>query len=148
MCAHLLARQLPDLVEQVDGWRQAAVHAKDLILNQRCERHVVKEVGENLPHVGVAVLAQALVVKAVDLRDLPRLVVAAQQEDAVAVPHLERDQQRHRLDRVIATVDVVAHEEVIGVGARAANAEDFHEVVKLGVDVAADDHRRGHCQHV
>jgi hypothetical protein len=45
------------------------------------------QISEELPHVGVAVLSEALVIEAVHLCDLPRLVVAAQQEDAVAIPN-------------------------------------------------------------
>ena len=33
--------------------------------------------------------------------------------------------------RVVASVDVVAHEEVVGVGRLATDAEELHEVVKL-----------------
>ena len=39
----------------------------DLVVDQGCERKVVEEVCEVLPHVGVSVLPQALVVEAVHL---------------------------------------------------------------------------------
>lgn len=113
---HLLhAIDLADLVECVDGRREAAVQAEDLVVDQRGKRQVVEQVGEVLPHVRVAVLAQALVIEAIHLRDLARLVVAAQNRDAVGVAHLERHQQRHGLHRVVAAVDVVAHEQVVGI---------------------------------
>jgi len=145
---HLLSRQLTNLIEQIDGRREAAMHAEDLRLDERGQRHVVEEIGEYFPNVGVAILAQALVVEAVDLRDLPRLVVAAQQVDALAVAHLERDEQRDSLHRVVATIHIIAHEEVVRVGARAADAENLHKIVELGVDVAADDHGRAHRLHI
>ena len=53
------------------------------------EREVVKQVREGLPNVCAPVLAQTLVVKPINLRDLPRFVVAAQDGDAVLPPHLE-----------------------------------------------------------
>lgn len=59
-------------------------------VHQRCEREVVKQVGEVLPHVGVAVLAEALIVEAVHLRDLPTLVVPSQDGDALAVADLQK----------------------------------------------------------
>ena len=120
------------MVERVERRREPAVQAEDRVVDGRGQRQVVEEVGEVLPDVGVAVLAQALVVEAVDLRDLPRLVVAAQDSHAVAVPHLERDEQRRRLDRVVAAVDVVAHEEVVRVGGRAPDAEELEEVLLVG----------------
>ena len=33
--------------------------------------------------------------------------------------------------RVVASVDVVAHEEVVGIGGLATDAEELHQVVKL-----------------
>mmetsp|Transcript_31083 Transcript_31083/g.91139 ORF Transcript_31083/g.91139 Transcript_31083/m.91139 type:complete len:336 (-) Transcript_31083:76-1083(-) len=79
-----------DLVEGVDGGGEAAVHAEDLVLDQRRERQVVEDLCAVPPDVDRAVLAQALVIKAVHLRDLPRLVVASDQGDAVRIPHLRR----------------------------------------------------------
>lgn len=54
-----------------------------LLVHQRGERQVVEQVCEVLPDVGVAVLPQTLVVEAVDLRDLPRLVVPSQDGDSL-----------------------------------------------------------------
>ncbi len=50
--------------------------------------------------------------------------------------------------RVVAAVDVVAHEQVVGVGRVAADAEQLHEVVELAVDVATHCDRRTHGLHV
>ena len=61
---------------------------------------------------------------------------------------LERDQQRHRLYRVVATVDIVAHEQVVGVWARAADPKDLDEIVELRMDVAADNDWRAHLLYV
>ena len=133
LVGHLLDPvQGADVVERVEGRGEPPVEAEDGVVDRRGQRQVVEEVREVLPDVGVAVLAQALVVEAVDLRDLPRLVVAAQDSHAVAVPHLERDEQRRRLDRVVAAVDVVAHEEVVRVGGRAPDAEELEEVLLVG----------------
>ena len=129
-----------DLVERVDRGREAAVDAEDLVLDDGREREVVEDLGAIPPHVDRTVLAQALVVEAVDLRDLPALVVASDERDAVGVAHLEREQQQKRLDRVEAAVDEVTHEEVVGVGHVTAHLEELLEVVELAVNVAADLH--------
>jgi len=64
-----------------------------LAVNERGEWQVVKEIGEVLPDVRVAVLAQTLIVEAIHLRDLTTLVVAAQNCDAVFKTNL--DTMRH-----------------------------------------------------
>ena len=77
---------------------------------------VVEEVCEEVPHVRVAVLAEALVVEAVHLRDLPRLMVAAEDRDALPVPDFQRHEERHSLEAVVPSIDVVSHKEVVRVG--------------------------------
>lgn len=59
-----------------------------LSVNQCSERQVVKQVCKVLPDVGIAVLPQALVIEAVDLRDLPRLVVPSQDGDSLLETNL------------------------------------------------------------
>lgn len=98
----------PDVVEGVDAGGKTAVEAEDLVVDESGEGEVVEEVGEVLPHVGVAVLAEALVVEAVYLGDLARLVVPAEDGDALGVTNLEGDQKGHGLDGVVASVNVVA----------------------------------------
>jgi hypothetical protein len=95
-----------DVIEGVDGGREAAVEAEDLVVDEGGEGEVVEKVGEGFPDVGVAVLPQTLVVEAVDLGDLPRLVVAAKDGDPLSVPDFERDEERDGLDRVVPSVDV------------------------------------------
>lgn len=140
--------ELPDVVEGVDGGRQAAVQTEDLVLDDRRQRQVVEQVREQLPHVARAVLSHTLVEKAVNLRDLPTLVVATEQMDAVGVPRLVAQQQTHRLHRVVAAVDVVAHEKVVRVRWLASDLEELQQVVQLAVHIAADRHRASHGLHV
>ncbi len=99
--------QTPDIVQRIDTRTQSSVEAKDLVVNQGCERQVVKEIGKVFPHVRVAVFAQALVVEAVDLGDLARFMVAAEDGDAGRVADFKGDEESDCLDRVVAAVDVV-----------------------------------------
>ncbi len=84
------------------------MQAEDLVVDEGGEGEVVEEIGEVFPDVGVAVLAQALVVEAVHLRDLARFVVAPQDRDALRIADFERDEEGDGLDGVVASVDVVA----------------------------------------
>ena len=122
-------------------------------LTKRGERQPLEELVEPPPHgdalLAVAEALDALVKEAVARVDLGALVVAADQEDAVGVEALEREQEHHRLERVLAAVDVVAEEEVIDEVDVAALArglakllEQAHEVAVLAVEVAKDLDRR------
>lgn len=134
------AQYATHLVERVDRGRQAAVDAEDAVLDDGREAEVVKDLGAVAPHIDRAVLLEALIVEAVHLRDLAALVVAADQRDAVRVAHLERQQKQEGLDAVEAAVDVVAEEQVVGLGAVTADTEQLLEVVELPMDIAADLH--------
>lgn len=59
-----------------------------LSINDSREGQVVKYLGAVSPHRHRAVLAEALVIEAIDLCDLPGLVVPSDQSDPVWITHL------------------------------------------------------------
>ena len=103
------------MVEGVDAWAEASVQAKDLTNGQSSQRKVVEQVDEILSDVGVSVFSETLVVESRHLSDLAGLVIATQYRDAFAVADLKGHENCDGLDGVIASIDVVAHEEVISV---------------------------------
>jgi hypothetical protein len=96
-----------------------------LIIDQSGQWQVIEQVGEELPHVGVPVFPQALIVEPIDLRNLPRLVVPPQDGDSISISQLERDEQGDGLDRVVPSIDIISHEEVICIGRVSADPEEF-----------------------
>lgn len=116
------------------------MQAEYLSVNECGEGQIVEQISKVFPHVRISIFAQTLVVESVDLRDLTGLVVAAQDGDSFSVADLQSDQQRHCLHRVVAAIDVVAHEQVVCVGRSSAYSEQLHKIVKLAVDVAAHCH--------
>lgn len=84
------------------------MQTEDLVLDKGSQGQEVKEVGEVFPDIRIAVLAKALIVEAVDLRDLSGLVVAAQDCDARGIADFEGDEEGDGFDAIIATVDIVA----------------------------------------
>lgn len=100
-----------------------------MVFDKGGEGEVVEKVGEISPHVRIAVLAEAFVVEAVHLRDLPRFVVTAEDCYSIAVPQLESDEEGDSFDGVIASVNVISHEEVVCVGRVAADAEEFRKIM-------------------
>lgn len=83
------------------------MQAEDLIVDQSGKGKVIEKVGKELPHAGVSVLAQAFVIKAVDLGDLARFMVATKNSDARRVANFEGDQESDGLDRVVAAINIV-----------------------------------------
>lgn len=98
----------PDVVESVDGRAQPTMQTENLVFDESSEGEVVEEVGEVFPHVGIAVFAQALVVEPIHLGDLTGLVVPTEDGNTLRVADLQAHQQGHCLDRIVATIDVVA----------------------------------------
>jgi hypothetical protein len=52
-------------------------------------------------------------------------VVPAENSDTITVPELECDKEGDCLDGIVSTIDVVAHEEVVGVWGVPADTEKF-----------------------
>ena len=59
------------------------MQTEDLRLHNCTDWQVVEEVCQVLPNVCTSILAQALVVEAVNLRDLPTLVITSENRNAV-----------------------------------------------------------------
>ena len=74
-----------DLIECSDLRRKPAVHAQHLAVNDGGQGEEVEDLTAGLPHGCVAVLLLAFLIEPVHLRDLARLVVAADKGDAVGV---------------------------------------------------------------
>lgn len=80
---------LLDVVYVVQGGRESTVHAEYLVVDDGGYWEVVEHVRKQLPHPRIAILALALSIEAIYLSNLPRLVVSADQADAVGVAELE-----------------------------------------------------------
>ena len=126
-----------DLLHLAQLRAEAAVHADDLVVDDGAAREAVEGVAEGLPQLdGEA--AAALVVEAVDAVDAGALVVAAKDEEVFGILDLVREEEADDLEGLLAAVDVVAEEEVVGLGGESAVLEQAEEVGVLAVDVAAD----------
>lgn len=107
------------------------METENTVFNNGCEREVIKEVGENFPDSSPSIFTQALIVKAVDLRNLAGLVVSAENMDAIGIADLEYDEERHSLDAIVASVNIIAHKKVIRVRGGTANPKELQNIVPL-----------------
>ena len=127
----------PDLLHGVHVRAQAAVHGEDLLVDDGSDGQAVEAISESLPKLDV-VSSLALIVETVDAVDGSALVVTAENEEVLGVLDLVCQQKADGLERLLATVDVVTEEEVVGLGREAAVFEETEKVVVLAVDITAD----------
>lgn len=99
-----------DVVEGVDGGTQTAVETEDLVFDEGGEGEVVEQIGEVLPDIGVAVLAQAFIVEPINLGDLTGLVVPTKDGDPLGVTDFKAHEEGDGLDGVVATIDIITWE--------------------------------------
>mmetsp|Transcript_18461 Transcript_18461/g.30602 ORF Transcript_18461/g.30602 Transcript_18461/m.30602 type:complete len:213 (-) Transcript_18461:635-1273(-) len=102
--------QVSGVIQGIDTGRQASVKTKDAICHDRRHWKVVKGIREVLPNIGIAVLAKAFVVKSINLSNLTTLVVSPQNGDSIAVPDLQRHEERHRFQTIVTSINVISHE--------------------------------------
>ena len=58
-----------DLVDRMDGRRKAAVDTEDLVVDDHTQCEEIKHVCEIVPNIGIAILACALCVESIGLRN-------------------------------------------------------------------------------
>ena len=129
---------MADLVQRVDGGGETTVHAEHLVVDDGRQTQIVEDLRAIPPHIDRSVLAQALVVKAIHLRNLAGLVVASDQGYSIGVSHFKSQQQQKSLNAVVASVHKITHEQVVGVGALATYFEQLNQIIKLSVDISAN----------
>jgi hypothetical protein len=117
------------------------VHSEDAPPNNSSYGKIVKHVSDCSPYTRSVVLAYALSVKAIHLRDLPGLVISPQESDAVGMADFQANEKGNGLDRLSASVDIIAEEQVVGMGKEPADVEKLEKVGVLTMNIA--DHRYG-----
>ena len=115
-----------DHVQGVQAGAQATMKAEDLIFNDSCQRKVVKEVRQVLPDVGIAVLSETLVIKAINLCDLSTFMITAENRDAFLKAYFEANEKCDGLNGVISAIDIITHEKVVSIGRASTDLEEFH----------------------
>jgi len=113
------------------------VHGEDLLVNDGSNGQAVEAVGESLPQLDV-VSSLALIVETVDAVDRGTLVVAAEDEEVLGVLDLVGKKQTDGLERLLATINVITEEEVVGLGRETTVLEQTEEIVVLPVDITTD----------
>lgn len=113
------------------------MHGEDFLVDDGGDWQAVEAIGEGFPELDV-VASLALVVEAVNAVDGRALVVAAEDEEVLGVLDLVGQEKADGLKGLLATVDIVTEEEVVGLRWEATVLEETEEVVVLAVNITAD----------
>lgn len=65
-------------------------------------------------------------------------MISSEDSNAVLEANLERDKERQSFDGVVASIDIVPHEEVVSVWGLPANFKQLPQIVELTMNVATD----------
>ena len=131
------AHDAADLLHGVVFGRKSSVHAKDLLVNDSGDGKAVKAISESLPKLNV-VSSLTLIIEAVYAVNRGTLVVSAQQEKVLRVLDLVREQEADGFQTLLATVDIVTEEEVVGIGRESSVLEQTKEVIVLPMNITHD----------
>jgi len=131
------AHDSANLLHRVQIWTQTTMHGENLLVNDRGNREAVEAIRECLPQLNV-VPTLALIIKSVDPIDRGAFVVASQDEEVLRILDLVGQKEADGFQRLLAAVDVVSKEEVVGLGREAAILKEPKEIIVLAVDVTAD----------
>lgn len=83
------------------------MYTENSAVHDRTKRKIIKYLATPPPHIRRAVFALTLVVKAVDLRNLSRFVVASDEGDTFGVAYFQGEEEKEGLNRVEAPVNEV-----------------------------------------
>ena len=74
--------KLVNLIESINGWRESTMKAEDVVLNNSSKRKVIEKGCEVLPHVGVSVFSQALIIEPINLGNLFGLMISSKDSNS------------------------------------------------------------------
>ena len=131
------AGDVADVVHVAERRAETAVNTENFACYDSCNWQCVECVDERLPDLHITT-PLAFVVESVHSGDVGAFVVAAKQEEVLWVSNLVAQKQQDSFETLLATVDVVTEEEVVGLWRETTVLEETEEVVVLAVNVTAD----------
>jgi hypothetical protein len=72
------------------------------------------------------------------LSNLTTLMVSTENGDSILIANLQRDKKRDCFDRVVATINIVAHEKIVSIRTVATNTEKFNQIMELAMNVSTN----------
>lgn len=124
------------------------MEAKYRVFNNSSKRKVIKEVCEVLPNISVSIFTKTFIIETIYLCDLSGFVVSSEESDSIFVSDLERDEERHTFYREVTSINVIPKEEVVRIRNFPSNTKQFHQIMKLSMNISTNRNRTAHCLHI
>lgn len=113
------------------------MHTDNLIINDSRAWKAIERVAKGLPELDTEPTA-TFVIKAINAINSGAFVISTQYKKVFGVLDLIGEQERDHLKGLLATINIIAQEEVVGFGGEPAVLEETEQIVELTVDVTAD----------
>lgn len=113
------------------------MHGENLLIDDGRNGQAVEAVGKGLPQLDV-ISPFALIVETVDSVNGGTLVVATEDEEVLGVFDLVGEEKADGFQGLLATVDVVSEEKVVGLWREATVFEQTQKIVVLTVNITAN----------
>lgn len=113
------------------------MHSENLLVNDGSNWETIKTIREGFPQLYV-VSSLTLVVKAIYTVDGGTLVVAAKNEEIFGILDLVGQEETNGLQRLFASINVIAEEEIVGFWGEAAVLKQSKEIVVLTVNISTN----------
>lgn len=126
-----------DLFHRVQVGTQTTVHGEDLLIDDGGNRQAVEAIGECLPELDV-VPPFAFIIETIDSVDGGALVVPTEDEEVLGVFDLVCEEKADGFEGLLATVNVVSEEKVVGFWREATVFKEAQKIVVLAVDITAN----------
>lgn len=136
------------LVDCLDIWRESSVDAENFIFDKGSQRKVVKSLVEILPWSWTSVLFHDFIVESIHSGNLPGLMISPEQNDVFGVFKLITEEEFDGLDGIVPSINKIADEDIPWSWKLSSNLKEFKYVIKLAMNVSANDDRGFSFMHV
>lgn len=116
------------LIKGINFRGEAAMQTEDLILNLRGNGQTLEQISKHLPNEVRSVFLEALIIEAVKFINLSVLVISPEDGDSASVFDLEQKDVEEGFNAVEAAIDVIPHEEIVGVLSKKEGTGNFPQI--------------------
>ena len=117
-----------DLVKSLYFRRKSSMKTEDRSIDDGRKRKALKDFCEPFPDSVSVVLFLTLIVEAVKFVDFSVFMISSEDGDSVFVFYFEKKNVEKCLDRVESSIDIVSHEEIVGILHRRMDTGSFPQI--------------------